>query len=637
MFITYTTSSDFLNLDDIRQAASLFLQEFSSNTLPALEIAVHFSQEQKTLSCTKEGNSCTIMCREPSHFFKALNMILHHSQEDFHVEETPSFTKTGFMLDCSRNAVASVTAVKKLIHMLAKAGMNQLLLYTEDTYEVPNLPYFGTYRGRYTKEELQELDAYAHAFGIELVPCIQTLAHLRNYLKWPQAEPLKDSADILKVGSPKVYDFIRQILTSLKDCFQTRNIHIGMDEAVFLGLGNYLQENGYCDSSKLIQEHSTKVLEICKELGWKPMMWSDMYITANTKKGYYAVNEQTDTSSWEKPDPDLGLVYWDYYNWEPKVYENLLRVHKELSNHTVFAGGVWNWNGIAPNYGKAITCTATGLLACQNQGIQEVFATGWMDNGAETPLEAIYPGLLAFAYLCFHRELWLPDFSRFFQDCTDASLDSFLLLDEFDSLFQGKGNNLATDNPSKYLLYQDVMLGMFDYHLQGIDTQSYYSHLAAELEKTMPTVEKYHTLFEFYHFLALVLADKGDLGIRLKQAYDSKNLSTMEEISQEVIPNLLKNLQTMHMVRETLWMKDAKPFGYELLDIKLGGVATRLRSCQRRINEYLQGNISHLEELEQERLPYWEIETTYPHSQENALRENLWNRIISGCDLIDTI
>ena len=151
MFITYTTNSDFLNLEDIRQAANLFLQDFSWDTPPQLEIAVHFVSDQKTLSCTKEGNSCTIICQEPSHFFKALNMILHHSQEDFHVEETPSFTKSGFMLDCSRNAVASITAVKKLIHMLARAGMNQLLLYTEDTYEIPNLPYFGTYRGRYTK------------------------------------------------------------------------------------------------------------------------------------------------------------------------------------------------------------------------------------------------------------------------------------------------------------------------------------------------------------------------------------------------------------------------------------------------------------------------------------------------------
>lgn len=637
MLLTYTTNSDTLNLDDIRQTANLFLQDYSIDTAPQLEITVHFVSDQKNLSCVKEGNSCTITCREPAHFFKAFNMVLHHLEEDFHVEETPNFAKNGFMLDCSRNAVASVPAVKKLIHMLARAGMNQLLLYTEDTYEISGLPYFGTYRGRYTKEELRELDAYAQHFGIELVPCIQTLAHLRNYLKWPQAEPLKDSADILKVGCPQVYDFIRQILTSLKDCFQTRNIHIGMDEAVFLGLGNYLKENGYCDSSQLIQEHSAKVLEICRELGWKPMMWSDMYITSNTKKGYYAVNEETDTSSWKKPDPDLGLVYWDYYNWNQTVYENMLRVHKELSNRTVFATGVWNWNGIAPNYKKAITCTAKGLLACQSQGIQEVFTTGWMDNGAETPLEAIYPGLLAFACLCFHKELSMPDFARFFADCTDASLDSFMMLDEFDSLFQGKGNNLATDNPSKYLLYQDVLLGMFDYHLQGVDTQSYYSDLAKKLEEALPTVEKYHSLFEFYHALALVLADKADLGIRLKKAYDSKNLSTMEEISEKVIPRLLENLQTMHMVREELWMKDAKPFGYELLDIKLGGIATRLKGCQRRINSYLQGNLSHLEELEQERLPYWEAEVAYPHPQELPLRENLWNRIVSGCDLIDTI
>lgn len=236
MLLTYTTDSDTLNLDDIRQAANLFLQDYSLDTAPQLEIAVHFVSDQKNLSCVKEGNSCTITCREPAHFFKAFNMVLHHLEEDFHVEETPNFTKNGFMLDCSRNAAASVPAVKRLIHMLARAGMNQLLLYTEDTYEVPGLPYFGAYRGRYTKEELRELDAYAHNFGIELVPCIQTLAHLRNYLKWPQAEPLKDSADILKVGSPQVYDFIRQLLTSLKDCFQTRNIHIGMDEAVFLGL-----------------------------------------------------------------------------------------------------------------------------------------------------------------------------------------------------------------------------------------------------------------------------------------------------------------------------------------------------------------------------------------------------------------
>ena len=99
MLLTYTTDSDTLNLDDIRQAANLFLQDYSLDTAPQLEIAVHFVSDQKNLSCVKEGNSCTITCREPAHFFKAFNMVLHHRKQDFQVELKTKLTTNGFMLD----------------------------------------------------------------------------------------------------------------------------------------------------------------------------------------------------------------------------------------------------------------------------------------------------------------------------------------------------------------------------------------------------------------------------------------------------------------------------------------------------------------------------------------------------------
>lgn len=110
-----------------------------------------------------------------------------------------------------------------------------------------------------------------------------------------------------------------------------------MDEAAQLGLGKYLRENGYTKSSVLIREHSARVFEICKKLGLEPMIWSDMYITANTGGGYYDLADDTDCSDWEKPDPDLGLVYWDYYNPEQKIYEKMIRVHQQLSNKVIFA------------------------------------------------------------------------------------------------------------------------------------------------------------------------------------------------------------------------------------------------------------------------------------------------------------
>ena len=621
----------------IEEGSRLLLSEKNQDETAAMTFSLEKTPEDAGSSVVKKGDTCTVRFQEPAQYFRLFNYALHHNNEDFSLEEKPYFARRGFMLDCSRNAVANPEKLRSLVRRLAKMGMNQLFLYMEDTYEVPGYPYFGTYRGKYTREELRDLDKYCALFGIELVPCIQTLAHLHSFLRWHNSRPLRDTGDILKVGSKEVYTFIRNLLESLRSCFSTRNIHIGMDEAHMLGLGNYLRENGYEESSVIIRRHTDRVLELCQETGWTPMMWSDMYITANTGGGYYDVKASTDTSGWEKPPKELGMVYWDYYNTRKDIYHNMLRVHKALSDRVIFAGGIWNWNGISPNYGKAFCCSRLALEACRQEGIQEVFATGWMDNGAETPIDAIYPGLAVFSFLCFHEDLYEEELSTYFRDCIDAELEDFLLLDLLDALFKGSGKNLTADNPSKYLLYQDPMLGIFDYHLKDTDTETYYRTLADKLKSKAETPGEYQEFFRFYYYLSLVLSRKADLGIRIKTAYDAKDLSTLKEISEEVIPNIIRNLTVMHTSRESLWFADAKPFGYELLDIRLGGVKTRLESCRRRLQSFLEGKVQTLEELEQERLPYWELGDAKPQDPKAELRENLWDKIISGCDLVDTV
>ena len=95
----------------------------------------------------------------------------------------------GTMLDCSRNAVPNLHTLKKWVDLTASLGYNTLLLYTEDTYEVPDEPYFGYMRGRYSQAELRELDAYAKKQGMTIMPCIQTLAHLYAIKRWPEYWP----------------------------------------------------------------------------------------------------------------------------------------------------------------------------------------------------------------------------------------------------------------------------------------------------------------------------------------------------------------------------------------------------------------------------------------------------------------
>ena len=59
------------------------------------------------------------------------------------------FNTLGVMIDCSRNAVMKASEVKKFALNLSKMGYNALLLYTEDTYEIEDEPFFGHLRGRF--------------------------------------------------------------------------------------------------------------------------------------------------------------------------------------------------------------------------------------------------------------------------------------------------------------------------------------------------------------------------------------------------------------------------------------------------------------------------------------------------------
>ena len=113
-------------------------------------------------------------------------------RKDEELEEHSDFSTLGIMLDCSRNAVMTVEHFQKWLRRLALFGYNMAMLYTEDTYELPGEDFFGYMRGSYTAEELKSIDEYAAALGIEMVPCIQTLGHLSQILKWPAFKEVKD-------------------------------------------------------------------------------------------------------------------------------------------------------------------------------------------------------------------------------------------------------------------------------------------------------------------------------------------------------------------------------------------------------------------------------------------------------------
>ncbi|WP_040950886.1 beta-N-acetylhexosaminidase [Gorillibacterium massiliense] len=579
---------------------------------PGIPLEVMGTSEESRIFITYDGQKGVITYREKVHLARAFGLFIQFLRENaapFEWEEQPQFRTNGVMLDVSRNAVLRVDAVKKLLRMLALMGMNAVMLYTEDTYTISGRPYFGYMRGRYTEDELRECDDYAAALGIELIPCIQTLGHLKLALQWDYASAMKDADDVLLADDEATYAFIEDMIQAASKPLRTKRIHIGMDEAYQVGRGVHLDKHGFENRFDLMNRHLKRVLDITDRQRLEPMIWSDMFFGSSFLEehdGPGAILQEDHLAHLPK---QVKYVYWDYFHEDEGVYERCIQTHKKLGTLPVFAGGVWTWAGLAPNYGKTFATTNAALQACKKEGVEEVFATLWGDNGAETSVFAGLLGMQLFAEHGFHAEVdgdWL---SRRFKLCTGGDAVQFRALSKLDETPGVEEGNLNASNPSKFLLWQDTLIGLFDHHVEGLPMNTHYEKLSEELAGYAGGSGKWGTLFLFYQRLSEVLALKSELGLELKRAYDSKDTEELRRLAEGKIPELAARVEKLKDAHRSLWFANCKAFGWEVLDIRYGGVLSRLQTAAFRIGEYVNGKVDRLEELEAERLDYMERQT----------------------------
>ena len=128
---------------------------------------------------------------------------ISEGKTEFTIEEKANFDMCGVMLDMSFGSVTKPEGVKRYLDYMALFGMNMLMLYTEDTYEIEGYPLFGYQRGRYTLAELQDIDNYANDLGIEVIPCIQTFGHLSKFLRYKAHKNIAENDACLLPGEEK--------------------------------------------------------------------------------------------------------------------------------------------------------------------------------------------------------------------------------------------------------------------------------------------------------------------------------------------------------------------------------------------------------------------------------------------------
>ena len=580
--------------------------------------AIELASKHLNLKCEKEikfkkadclhifnqGESVVVKYSETCEIFRGLSFVERVVRENAEIKQTSRISKRGTMLDCCRNAVLSVPAVKDWIITTACMGCNYLYMYLEDIYEIEEYPYFGHKRGAYTKAEIKELDSFAKQFGLVLVPQIQTLGHLGVLKDWDCFSSMWDILDILLADEEETYKFIEAEIKSIRECFSSDIMHIGMDEAHLMGRGKYMDKHGHQETISLFLRHLNRVTEICKKYGFKPIVDSDLLFKFEYNEGYWSSKNKITDKMIENIPEEVVICYWDYYHHpdDIAITDNMMETHAATGREILYTCGAWNWWGFTPKNFYSNFVTPVQCETAIKHGIDNIKVSTFGDDGAECPPFAVLPAILR-TIEQFYGNDEIKEVEKRSLEVLGVEYNEFMKLDVLSIL--GTEEDYCDICPAvleKSAFYNDIMLGLMNYEIKQYNlTEKYINDLKILNEARGG---KYEYLFETQRKLAAFLIIKAELSINLKKAYKYKNLISLANICDNVIPSAISALEEFEKVYNEQWHKINKPFGYDVQQLRIGGQILRLKGSQQRIKDYLEGRIDRLEELEGEDLPF---------------------------------
>ena len=181
-----------------------------------------------------------------------------------------------------------------------------------------------------------------------------------------------------------------------------------------------------------------------------------------------------------------------------------------------------------------------------------------------------------------------------------ADFDAFMEIDCPNNVVEYQG---FPRNPSKYMLYADCFNDYLDYTVKPGGGETYKAY-AAQLHATAKTSRRYGYVFDTAAKLCDVLTIKYELGLRTRQAYEADDKAALKQLAENEYVQVAKRIRVFAKAFEKQWMLDNKPHGFDVQDLRIGGLLYRLESCRRRLLEYVSGKVDSIPELEEKLLPY---------------------------------
>ena len=566
------------------------------------EGALSFSaQNADRLTVSGCGTHLSIGYASITDFCRAISlsiMKIREGEKEFSIDQRRRIETTGVMLDASYDGMLTVASLKEYIDYMAAMGLNLLMLYTEDTYEVKKYPQMGYQRGRYTKEEFAEIDAYARSMGVELIGCIQTLGHMKQVLKWADLADIAESPSLLLPGEEKTYEFIEECIKTISENITSRRIHVGLDEVFGLCEGKYKTLHGPSDPLEVYTDHVRRVYEICEKYGLKPMMWSDCFFRFCMKNpGYgiqYSATEPIRPEILAKVPSGIEMVYWEYEEQDENRYDAIIKAHAPLGGDCIMATATWCWDGQLPYADYIFKNQTAALRAAIKNGLKTAFATHWTAGSRSGDYFWSLPTLALYGQYGYEgADTSEEGIGKLLKNCTGMDLAVVRLFDVY-------------HNPERFMFYFGekyvdcpVMINTV-----GRTDNPAKVFMAASRAVRAYKNEKWNALYTFAADLLEFVSIKAELLNRLQPAYAAGDRAYLMRAENELVPHATALLKSLRLQVQTRWLSIQKPYGFGTLNAYYGAAIAEMEYTEARLSAYVSGKIPELEELKQKSLGF---------------------------------
>ncbi len=361
------------------------------------------SREAYTLRITPEG--AQIKSRSSAGLYYAVQTIrqLVEGEGDgsflpgMEITDWPDLAYRGTMMDMSHGPLLTVEEVKQQLDFLARWKANQYYFYSEASIELDGYPLLNP-DGRFSKEQVRDIIAYARLMHIDVIPCLELYGHLHDLFrveKYAHLAALPHGGEF-NPRNPKVMEMLADWAEQFAALFPSPFVHIGFDETWQIEMAARKEGSG-ATPAKLFRQQLSDVAGLFTRRGRAVMAWGDIIvkypeIVADLPAGLIGV-------AWEY-DPG-----GDYRHWlDPLAARQV---------PTIIATAVSHWREISPDFEYTFGNIDNFLAAGRQAKVMGFMNTVWTDS-SQNLIRAAWP---AIAYGAIAPWQAAPiDRTRFFRD-----------------------------------------------------------------------------------------------------------------------------------------------------------------------------------------------------------------------------